>query len=517
MCPEILKLKRHEGRAPLLASSGCVRRSLAPVFVASLFLASTLLLPAQGADPYGIKPKSHDQNKALAASRYAAALKAHEGQPDVLVLPGLIADRAKRRVEVWGERSAVERNAPCEFMLVSEMSDHTYEALLISFAKPSDVHRGLEFLGTKPGESFDPGSLHYWPKGESFVIRLFRQNQPPLPIESLLMDRRTGKSLPEGRFMFTGSRRVTVREGAAEVYAADAVQPMSIVSLFNTADSVLQVPQRAAKDAVYQNTVIHPEAIREDAGLLTLVIEPTNRPGENRVQELKLDVSATAGAAPSSDADRLKALRVQLKEPGAILQERSPLPALLERLSHLDRQKHDFFLTVRFADDLELGHARAMAGVLALIDSDRGVRIEPPPAEHLYYRAFTPDRNHLDRKTRIFHPLELILSEQEGKVSGQLVFVAPGRKREGSSSELEITTVPVPGPAEFRRQVDAENRRLRERDQATRPPVLMVFASSTMAYGKLLRFLAPVLSTHRTIHLYLDEPAASLPINQPAP
>src|SRR6185436_227045 len=115
---------------------------------------------------------------------------------------------------------------------------------------------------------------------------------------------------------FTGSRRVAVREGAPAVYAADAVQPMSIVSLFNTADSVLQVPQRAAKDAVYQNTVIHPEAIREDEGLLTLVIEPANRSGENRVQELELEVFATSGTAgaPSSDADRLKALRVQLKE-----------------------------------------------------------------------------------------------------------------------------------------------------------------------------------------------------------
>jgi hypothetical protein len=65
---------------------------------------------------------------------------------------------------------------------------------------------------------------------------------------------------------------------------------------------------------------------------------------------------------------------------------------------------------------------------------------------------------------------------------------------------------------ELCRQVDVENRRMRERDQATRPPVLMVFAPSTMAYGKLLRFLAPVLPTHRTIHLYLDEPPASLPM-----
>jgi hypothetical protein len=485
------------------------RRPKALAFTVWLSLASALLLQAQSDNPFGVKPKDHDRNKALAASRYASALKAHESQPDVLVLPGLIADRARKRIEVWVERSAVARSEPCEFMLVSELSDHTYEALLISFAKPGDVHRAIEFLGTKPGEPFDPGSLRYWPRGESFVIRLSRQDKPPMPIESLLLDRRTGQALPEGRFMFTGSRRVAPREGASAVYTADAVQPMSIVSLFNTADSVLQVPHRAPKDVVYQNTVIHPGVVLEDDGLLTLVIEPANRPEESRVKELELEVFATGGVdgASPSDAERLKALRVQLKEPGAALDERSALPALLERLALLDRRRHDFFLTVRFGGDLELGHARAMAGVLALIDSDKGLRIEPPPAEHLYYRAFTPDRNLLDRDARVFHPLELILSEQEGKVSGKLVFVTPMPKQEGSSSELEITAVPVPGPAELRREVDAENRRVRERDQSSRPPVLMVFASSALAYGKLMKFLAPVLPTHRTIHLHLDEPS----------
>ncbi|MBM3838286.1 MAG: hypothetical protein FJ398_10025 [Verrucomicrobia bacterium] len=482
-----------------------------------LSIASPLLLQAQNADPFGIKPKNHDQNKALAASRYASALKAHEGRTDVLVLPGLVADRAKRRVEVWVERSAVARNEPCEFLLLSERSDHTYETLLISFAKPSDVQRALEFLGVEPDQPFDPASLRYWPKGESFTIRLAREGQPPLPVEALLLDRRTGQALPERRFMFTGSRREPARDGTAAGYAADTVQPMSIVSLFNTVDSVLQVSHRAPKDAVYQNTVIHPEPLLEDEGLLALAIEPVNRAGETRVQELELNVSTASAPSshPSSEADLLKALRVQLKERGGAPGEPSSLPALLDRLAHLDRQRHDFFLTVRFSDDLALGHARALAGVLALIDSDKGVRLEPPPAGHLYYRAFTPDRKLLDRNARIFHPLELILSEKAGQVSGKLLFVTPRSKQEVSRAELEIREVAVPGPAELRRQVDAENRRLREQDESPRPPALMVFAPSAMSYGKLTRFLEPVLPTHRTIHLFLDEPPASLPATQP--
>jgi hypothetical protein len=477
-------------------------------FAAWLFLIPALLLQAQIDDPYGIKPKNHAQNKKLVADQYAAALQAHAAEPHILVLPGLIADRMKKRVEISVERSALERNAPCEFMVVSELSDHTYETLFISFAKPSDVHRALEFLGAKGGQSFDPGSLRYWPKGESFVIRLARSGKPSVPIASLLLDKRTGNPLPEQRFMFTGSRRVTIRDGQSSVYAADAVQPMSIVSLFNAADSVLQVPHQASKNVIYQNTVIHPETLLDD-GLLTLTVEPAG--AEDRVKEFEWEVSMTRGtvSADLSDTDRMKALRVQVHEPGAAPTEKLSLPALLEQLSHLDRQQRDFFLTVRFSDDLDLGHARTMAGVLALIDSDRGVRIEPPPAGQLYYRAFMGDRNLLDRKTRILHPMELILSERDGNLSGKLACVTLVPKQGSATSELESIEVPVANPSELIREVETDKQRLRARDQAARPPVLMVFVSPSMTYGKLMKFLAPLLPTHKMIHLYFDSPQAS--------
>jgi len=182
-------------RALTRAIKGAVGKRLR--LTALLFLLALPLL-AQDGTPYKSKPKGHEENKQLAASAYEGNLKKYAGNTNILVLPGLVADQKKKRVEVLVERTAVSQNAPCEFTIIADSSDHAYEALLISFAKPSDVHRALQFIGTEPGESFDPGSLRYWAKGESFVLSIVRTNEPPLRLEELLADRRTGKSLCEG-------------------------------------------------------------------------------------------------------------------------------------------------------------------------------------------------------------------------------------------------------------------------------------------------------------------------------
>jgi hypothetical protein len=461
-----------------------------------------MLVRAQVDEPFGIKPRSHEQNKALAAERYAAELKAHEADQSVLVLPGLIADRRKSRVELWVEKSAVELNAPCEFMVVSEASDHTYETLLISFAKPGDVTRALAFLGFKPGLAYDPTNLRYWAKGESFQVRLADKDKPAVPIDSLLLDRRSGKPLASSRFIFTRVAHAAKREGDPK--AIDEIQPLSIVSLFNTENSVLQVSRRAQKDVVYQNTVVAPAVAQLDSGLLTLVIEPLTPPGETRVTDLSLKVAQTErGSNALSDADRLKALRVELTESAEPI--KLSLPALLEHLAALDRQKHDFFLTLRFDHAVELGNARAMAGVLALIDSDNGVRVEPPSSGQLYYRAFIPDRNLLDRHNRLLHPFELVLSEREGKISGNLVMANSVSKDDGAKTEVEAKEVAVSGPSQLQSEMEAENKRLETSGRGPRPLIVMVFAPSTMSYGNLLRFLGPVPATYRTVYIYLDE------------
>ena len=479
-------------------------------------------LSAQGQDdaPYKTKPRGHERNQQFATSSHGSNLRKHAGQTNILILPGLVADKRAKRVEVIVERSAVADNAPCEFMVVGEASDHGYEALLIAFAKPSDIHRALQFIGTEPGEPVDPAALRFWAKGESFILSIVGTNGSARRIESLLMDRRTGRPLPEDGFMFTGSKMLpTLDDRSRRVYAADEFQPKAIVSLFNSPHSVLEVPRSAAKDVVYQNTTVNPDQPLEEGALLTLVIEPVNKDGSKRVKDLVLRVEANAKGEgnSASDVERLAGLRLQLKDSGTVLNRQESLVSVVESLARLDRKTHDHFLEVRFADGVALGQAQALAEILSTIDREQGVRIEPPARRQLYYRAFTPNRELLDRAERLYHPWELSLMEKDGRISGTLLLVDSVWKEGSSRSELAFKELPVASASDLRRELDAEKEQARQSGKRARPPVLMVFAPSRLGIGQLSAFLEPVLPTHRAIHIFLDEPAPPVPAGKSAP
>ena len=243
--------------------------------MALLFLLASSLL-AQDAAPYKSKPRNHGTNQQLATQRLRRQPEEIRGQQG-LSRPARTGGRQEQ--EAGGSDDRKNGRWPKRTLrvhdLIGEASDHAYEALLISFARPSDVHRALQFIGTEPGASFDPGSLRHWAKGESFILSIVRTNEPPLRLEKLLLDRRTGKTLREEGFMFTGSRRVPApNDPAKKVYAADEYQPKCIVSLFNSTYAVLEVPYPAPKEVVYQNTIVNPEHELPEGALLTLVIEP---------------------------------------------------------------------------------------------------------------------------------------------------------------------------------------------------------------------------------------------------
>ncbi len=482
------------------------------------YVAAALCLPASRAaaqEDTLSKPKGHAQNKQLAARAYEDHLKKFAGDTNILVRPGLIADRMKRRVEVMVERTSLGADAPCEFTVIDETSDHGYEALLLSFAKPSDVHRALQFIGTEPGGAFDPGSHRHWARGESFVLSVVRSNTPPLRLEQLLIDRRTGRPLTERRFVFSGSKTVPAPANPLKkIYAADEFQPKSIVSLFNTPFTVLDVPGQIAKEEAYQNTIINPGHPLPEGALLTLLIEPLDRDGSKRVKDLRLQVHA--GQTSTGDGP-LSGLRFQLKDAAFVLNAPDSLLSVVEALAVLDRKKHDHFLTVAFGDTVTLGQAGMLAQILATIDREQGVRIGPPPPGQIYYRAFTPDRELLDRDARMFHPVELALSEKDGQVAGQLLLIDSVWKKDATRSELQFTARPVSGPAQLRQELDAEADRTRQAGQRPRLPVLMVFAPANLSHQQLIKFLDPALSTHRLIHVYLDVPMPPVPDGKPSP
>lgn len=470
--------------------------------------------------PFKVRPIGHEENRARVARMHADELRRFAGETNLLVLPGLVADRRTRRVEVRVERSAVGANAPCEFLVVNESSDHGYEALLIAFARPSDIHAAIQFIGLEPGQSYHPPSHRFWARGERFVLSVLLSNSAPTRVENLLIDRRTGAALPPDGFLFTGSRRIPAPDESGRVdYAADAFQPMALASLFSTPYSVFEVPRSVSKQTVYRNTTVNPGFPIAEGALLTLIIEPALPPGSTTVQDLVLRVNPASAtdAQPASKIEALANLRVQLLDGATLLNPDGSLVSVVNALAALDRQKHVPFLTLHWSPEVRLASAQALAEILASLDREEGIRIEPPLAGDPYYRAFTPNRQLLDRTERLIHPAELALQQKDGRISGRLLLVDPVWMEGASRSELHFVERPIEAPADLRRELVADQERNRTPGRRPRPNVLLAFAPSDLTMAQLTAFMETVLTNHTAIHLFLDESMPPTPPKASAP
>ena len=245
---------------------------------------------AQGEPPanYGDRPKHADRVK----SNYENNLAKFKGMPDVLVLPGLIANRKEQRVQIMAEATGLTEGTTLDFLLIGPGSGRGYEALAWSHARPSDVHKALEFIGMRPGQPFNPAKLRFWSKGERVRLTVGPMEADELiPFESMVTDKNTQEPLPADGFVFTGSYMVTMPgERSQRVYAADFLQPQSIASIFNDPIAVLDVPRHARLSEVYGTQVVSPEYDFERNELLSIVIEPEYKDGRRRVRELNLDI-----------------------------------------------------------------------------------------------------------------------------------------------------------------------------------------------------------------------------------
>ena len=469
---------------------------------------------AQEPTLYKSKPAGHEKNKQLVVRAFEADVKRHSDDSNFLVLPGLVADKQKQRIEVMVESTGLGENAPCEFTIVCENSEHAYETLLISFAQPSAISHALQFVGKKSGEPINPEASRYWARGECFELSLVKDGKPPIRLEKLLLDRRTEKTLPEEGFRFTGSKWLAdANHPGKKLFAADALQPMAIVSLFNSTYSLLEVPYAAAQRDVYQNTSVNPEHRFAEGELLKLIIEPVKQENAKGVKDLSLEVSEgnTSTTNLLVGLARLKNLAFKLKEGPTLLNGQPSISSVMQALALCDRQKNEYYLAVIFGDDVKLGEAQALASILAIMDSERGVRVEPPPPSQLHYRAFNPDKDLLDRDKRMFHPWELYLSEKDGAVSGKLLAIYSVYSNDGSHAELKSTERIVSNSQTLLGEVAAMDEQAINSGQRSGPPVIMVFAPSTLKYGQLVKFLELVLPTHKVIHIYLDETMPPIP------
>ncbi len=462
-----------------------------------ILLALTAATSAPAADSPGLTARR--QNKAR-AGEFDAANKALAVDSNVWIRPGLIADRSRRRVRIAAETIRLDLNKPVEFPLISENSGKDYEALAVSFASPSDVHAALEFIGLKPGKGVDAAGARFWPKGErvrvlfEYEVRSGGSNKlQAVSASQLILDDRTGRTLPEDGFVFTGSEWVPPPAsggGTNRIYAADVFSPNCIVSVYNERTTVLDVPRRAAQHEVYTHLIPNPDMQLPDAGFVVVSMQPLDPPGHQRVMDIGLRVGSREDTGPETAA----ALPWTLAAPD-IRETGNSMPEMTNVLARWIASARDPHVVIEPADTMTVADLRRLAGWLEKLEDQGWMRIDPPLAGHPYYKTFLPDERHRQRAGRPVQPWEVYVSQAGAGVTGQLVYVEEVWQEDDTTSSFGETRYPV-GSAE-----DIPEALARHKDA---PAVVLIFAESTLSYGTLRAFMAPFLKRNMIVYVFED-------------
>ena len=454
--------------------------------------------PGAELDPATLEHLLHDINKAIVAHKHEAARTRYQDDPDVKVWRGAIAERNARRVKILAEATGLRGGAePPEFFIISEKSGHDYESLSVAFVQPSELHEALRFIGMEPGRPVQPDQLKFWPKGEralfTFTAYLGEDMRlGPLRMEKLFLDRDTNEPLPETGLVFTGSLQVSSPDDPDKtVYAADRFGPHAIAANYNEPTAMFDVPRQAPQHVVYGNFQVNPEHVFPPLAFLEIVIEPKAGKGEQTVVDLTLEVrkAETPLDAPAGAL----ALSVLDNEGTPLLQD-AKTPDVLALFSSLRDDGRDPFVNARFARDVPLGPARDLCGILASIDSEHGIRVEPPDADQLYYRAFVPNPEFKDRGKRMAQPWELHLERENGTVAGTLVHIEQESREQERRPTLDIA----------RHAVDSgESLETKLEEIGPGLAVILIYAPPDLLMGELLDFVAPIRDTHPTLHVFV--------------
>ncbi len=481
-------------------NSGGMTLSLKTLILAGLTL-GLAPRPAAADGTNAALPTARESNTAKAADLHGRQTKEFGANTNYLVRPGLLADRAGRRVTVVAESIHLGAGSPVEFPLISENSGKDYEAFAVSFAKPSDLHAALTFIGLPAGRSTEASRLRFWPKGERVKVTFHYTemvNGKPLdrviPAERLVLDSRTGKTLPETGFVFVGSSWMPSPDSSQTglVYAADVFSPNSMVSLYNESGTVLDVPRRAAQHEVYSYQIPNPALPLPTAQFIEVVIEPERNDGHLRVCELTLEIVPGAPGATLPGASPAYVVH----EAGGTPSTNTTLKELAGLFEKIMISRRDPFVTLQPDDTLTLDSIRTAAALLDTLENKHEVRIEPPPAGHPYYRAFLPDEKHRERANRPIQPWELNLARNNGVVTGELVRLDEEWKGDDTRPTYREHHFAVASAASL---ADA----LKQKDA---PSVMLVFAPANLSYGDLRRFIAPVMESNLILYVFLQSP-----------
>lgn len=417
----------------------------------------------------------------------------YAGNTNMLILPGVRADREARQVVVQVEATGITAHDVAEFFIIAPHSGNDYEALSLSLATAADIDRGLQFIGLTPGRCVDYARYHFWPKGERVKasVRRAGDGAAPLPFESLVLNETTMKPLaPDGLVYVQAPTEWVAASEFPDRHPIDADSRGSIAANYNEPFTLFDVPRAAPQSDVYASQTVNPQYVFEPGERLEAIMAPERPAGERRVQDISLVVHAHTVATQS-----LTDLQFTLTNRTA----RTALPTvglndLLQHFSALCQDGKDPFVALHIDDGIQIDALKAFCLILASIETDHGIRLEPPATGHLYYKAYMPDRALRDRDQRIMQPAELTFRRiADGTAAVSLLEITEHWRDEDIKPTLTLKTHPIASPDALRAQLA---------DIEDELPILLVFVPPTLSHGELMHWMAPILATHPTVHVF---------------
>ncbi len=482
-------MTKHAHRNCVAAFGNCHRAVPDSILVAALAVRmATYILPAMGSETNAVA-----QTRLARIERvYRERIGTYVGRDDVLVRPGLLAFRQTHQVLVDAEATGIKPGETAEFLLIGPGSGHAYEALALSDADGDAVKAALEFIGMQAGTPYRPDLLRFWPKGERVLVDIARTGTtnaaPAVRAESIILDKRTRHTLRPAGFVFTGSTLVDDPEQTGrKVLAATAQDPRAIVCAYNETQTVLDVPRQAVKGEVYEHQAVSATWFAAAGAPLQIRMTPEYTNGRVRVVDMAL-----AAAPATNAATGLASLSLTLSAGARILYADADVNRMLEIFVNTVSAGQDPFVSVRLGDDLTVASAQALCRLLMSVETETGIRVEPPPEGQLYYRAFAPNETLRQRTARTAQPWELRLSVTGGVVKATVTEVEQVWSKDRLQPDLKTASTPVASPEALRAHLSTH----------TGLPVILVFADPALRLRDLMRFLQPVRKTHPTVHVY---------------
>ncbi len=435
---------------------------------------------------------------AAAADSWNADMQEKYGDKDnYLVLPGLVADRERFQVKVLVEATGLPPGDTPEFILVDAASSHGYEAIFWSMAKPSDIDKALQSIDLESGGSINPAALRFWAQGDPVEISVELPGGS-IAIENTIFDKKTGQALEEEGFVFTGSLPVTLPDTGDKVhYAADVYDPRSIVPLYNEPTSVLDIPRQAHQGEVYGRYAVNPDYAFEHGEMLTIIMRPAFTDGRPAQLRYRLSISQT---------NATNALHFSLWDESEerIVKASDALTPVLEAITEGASERRAPTVTLDFDADIPLSGLSRLSRLLAVMESFNQVRVAEPLEGQFFYRAFVPSPQWREPAGRPTQPWELHIGLDEDGTHAELVL----HEKNGDAASADgfvRHAHTVEEPADVARIIyrDAVQRDLD--DRMPLPAVVLVFADEAIVYGTLREYLEPVLATHGTVYIFVEE------------